>query len=614
MPRALYAVAAVYAALCVGLWPVPLLGLLHVESSAVVAGVGFFASGLAALSLFRRGEALGPVLGRLVALLVVPLGLLLASMLWRPNCGWAQGLGLFAVFTVPSVVLAVALAWALDAAVRRRRTWFVAVGLAVAALPVLWDLGLHPQFYTYNHVWGGVLGPIYDEELAVRPGLFWFRGLTLLWAAALGLFGARLRMGRGEARPQAARATAGALLLAVGLIGLAYAFAPRLGFNTPGWLIRERLGGHLATERFDIYYDPASLSPGELRVIADAHAYRYHQLWKALGVDVDERIATYLYRTYGPAPLRTVYATGDFERAYGVPLDTLAAAWEADVLAQPPDPEADELVARVFTRPSLFEQRCPHWVEPWKRAYRAGLRALAAGDADEAERLLERALADEPAQPSVLATWGRVMLAQGRAARVVKRLEAAVAEADTLAEATLWARLGDAYALSGDGAAADSAYERALAATPTYQRSSRAVLALRKRAEEEALAGLLGLEGAADRAARLGASEDPVARLLAGLLWAEAGDYAAAQRTLEGVAPRAVPEVEAERWRWLARFAHAADDRLGAIAYAERAAGAYTGQGATNAAAAQRDAAEALWWIVLREDPVLAPLPSAESR
>jgi Tfp pilus assembly protein PilF len=748
MPRALLAVAAVYAALCVGLWPVPLLGLLHVESSAVVAGVGFFASGLAALSLFRRGEALGPVLGRLVALLVVPLGLLLASMLWRPNCGWAQGLGLFAVFTVPSVVLAVALAWALDAAVRRRRTWFVAVGLAVAALPVLWDLGLHPQFYTYNHVWGGVLGPIYDEELAVRPGLFWFRGLTLLWAAALGLFGARLRMGRGEARPQAARATAGALLLAVGLIGLAYAFAPRLGFNTPGWLIRERLGGHLATERFDIYYDPASLSPGELRVIADAHAYRYHQLWKALGVDVDERIATYLYpdaatkaaltgarqtsvapvwlprpqmhlllsrfdasfghelvhvfsrefglpvlraslavglveglavaleppdglpppdarvasatryrddagllggtpgeavaarlsplgfwtgrgavsyttagsfvrylyRTYGPAPLRTVYATGDFERAYGVPLDTLAAAWEADVLAQPPDPEADELVARVFTRPSLFEQRCPHWVEPWKRAYRAGLRALAAGDADEAERLLERALADEPAQPSVLATWGRVMLAQGRAARVVKRLEAAVAEADTLAEATLWARLGDAYALSGDGAAADSAYERALAATPTYQRSSRAVLALRKRAEEEALAGLLGLEGAADRAARLGASEDPVARLLAGLLWAEAGDYAAAQRTLEGVAPRAVPEVEAERWRWLARFAHAADDRLGAIAYAERAAGAYTGQGATNAAAAQRDAAEALWWIVLREDPVLAPLPSAESR
>jgi len=780
MTKPYFVVAAVYAALCVGLWPVPLLGLLHVESSAVVAGVGFFASGLAALALFRRGALLWPVLGRMVALLLVPLVLLLLSMLWRPNCGWLQGLGLFIVFAVPSVVLAVALAWALDslpslrgAAVRWRRTWFVLIGLAVALLPVAWDLGLHPQFYTYNHVWGGVLGPIYDEELAIRPGLFWFRGLTLLWAAALVLFGARLRMWKGAASGQKGKTgedgerggddeaavspstpsslftpsrSAWALLLVVVLTGLAYVFAPRLGFNTPGWLIRERLGGHLATERFDIYYDPASLSEGELRVIADAHAYRYHQLWQTLGIDVGERIATYLYpdadtkaaltgagqtsvapvwlprpqmhllesrfddsfghelvhvfsrefglpvlraspavglveglavaleppdglpppdarvaaaaryrddagvlmgplgeavaerlgplgfwtgrgavsyttagsfvrylyRTHGAEPLRAVYATGNFEEAYGVPLDTLAAAWEADVLAQPPDPEAEELVARVFTRPSLFEQRCPHWVEPWKRAYRAGLSALAAGDAAEAEQHLERALADEPAQPSVLATWGRLMLAEGETEQAVERLEAAVAEADTLAAAVLWARLGDAYALAGDETAADSAYGRALTATPTYQRSSRAVLTLRRQAAPNVIAELLALEPAAERAERLEAMGTPVARLFAGLLWAEAGDYAAAQQVLEGVSSRAVAEVEPERWRWLARFAHAAGDRFGAIAYAEQAARVYTDRGASNAAARQRDLADALWWIVLREDPVLAPSLSGE--
>src|SRR5690606_24124557 len=113
--RPTLAVALVYAVLCAALWPWPLLGLLHVEASAVVAGVGFFASGLAALALFRRGEAFGPVLGRAVALLTVPLALLTLSLLWRPNCGYLQGLGLFVLFTVPSVALAVALAWALDA-------------------------------------------------------------------------------------------------------------------------------------------------------------------------------------------------------------------------------------------------------------------------------------------------------------------------------------------------------------------------------------------------------------------------------------------------------------------------------------------------------------------
>jgi tetratricopeptide (TPR) repeat protein len=201
---------------------------------------------------------------------------------------------------------------------------------------------------------------------------------------------------------------------------------------------------------------------------------------------------------------------------------------------------------------------------------------------------------------------------QGETERAIERLEAAVAEADTLAAATLWARLGDAHALGGNSGAADSAYMQALAKTPSYQRSSRAGLTLRRQAAPETIEVLLALEPAAERAERLGAMESPVARLLAGLLWAEAGDYAAAQQVLEGVAPRAVPEVAPERWRWLARFAHAAGDRFGAIAYAEQAAQAYADRGAPNAAAQQRDLADALWWIVLREDPVLAPSISGE--
>jgi tetratricopeptide (TPR) repeat protein len=274
------------------------------------------------------------------------------------------------------------------------------------------------------------------------------------------------------------------------------------------------------------------------------------------------------------------------------------------VLAQPPDPEAEELVARVFTRPSLFEQRCPHWVEPWKRAYRAGLSALAAGDIAQAALFFERALEDVPTQPDVLSAWGRLTLTRGETGRVIERLRAAV-ETDSLADATLWSRLGDAYALGGQVIDADSAYARAHDATPTYWRTTRAALALRRQLAPEALAVLLDVGPAPARAARLADYEAPEARVLAALLWAEAGDYAAARETLEDVRPQSVPGVAPERLVWLARFTYTAGDRLDAIAYAERAARAYDERGAPNAAAQQRDLADALRWVVLREDPAV---------
>ncbi len=736
------AVAVVYAVVCVALWPVPLLGLLHAESSAVIAGVGFFASGLAALALFRRGGGLSAVLLRLETLLIVPWALLTVSLLWRANCGYVQGLMLFLLFAVPSVALAVALAWALDATGwKRRGLWFVVIGLGAGLLPVAWDLGLHPQFYTYNHVWGGVLGPIYDEELAIRPGLFWFRGLTLLWMVALVMLGRRVRRRRerreeieeNEERTSLSSSEAWALLLVAALIGLAYLFAPRLGFNTTGEVIRERLGSHLATDRFDIYYDSTAVSPGELRVIADAHAYRYHQLRQALGVEVSERVATYLYpdaktkaaltgaaqtsvapvwlprpqmhllasrfessfghelvhvfsrefggilraspavglveglavafeppdglpppdqqvsaaarygaglgteplgsalasrlsplgfwtgrgavsytttgsfvadlyRRYGAEPLRQVYASGDFESVYGLPLDTLAAQWAARLDSLPDDPEAVALVERRFTRPSLFERRCPHYVEPWLRAYRTGNTALAAGDADEALQHFGRSIEADATKPWPLAAWGRLMLARDETDHVIERLEAAVAAADTLADPVLLSRLGDAYQLAGDFTEADAVYQRAWDETPSYRREARAMLRLRRDLSADALRILLASDPPGVRAARLAETSTAAAKMLAGLLWAEAGDYAAAQAILEEAS---VPGGQPERLAWTARFAHAAGDRLAAAAAAEWAAMEYDERGAIHAAAQQRDYAEALWWLILREDPVL---------
>lgn len=271
------------------LWPVPLLGLLHAESSAVVAFTAFFVAGLSSIALFSRGERLAPVLLWQVGALAIPLVLLTVTLLWRPNCAYPEGLLFYALFPVPTVLLAVALAFALVRwDILWRRGWLVLIGLGICIAGPIYDVGFHPQFYTYNHIFGGVLGPIYDEELAVRSGLFAFRGLTLLWAGSLMLVGF-LR----DSLRRTVVAVAATIVVLV--IGLAYAFSAEIGLNTTVEVIEEALPGRLSTPHFDIYYDPQVMTAAELKAVADEHEFRYHQLSAALDVEVDGRILSFIY-------------------------------------------------------------------------------------------------------------------------------------------------------------------------------------------------------------------------------------------------------------------------------------------------------------------------------
>lgn len=284
------AVALVYGAVGVGLLFVPLFNLLHVESAAVIAGVAFFAAGLAALAAFTRGASFRRVVVEQEVLLFLPLAFLTASLVWVDNCDYVRGLLFYALFPGISVALAVALAWALTGIeARPKKTLFACVGMVMLLGGVLSDIGWNPQFYTYNHVFGGVLGPIYDEELAVRPGLFVFRGLSLLWAVLFWYVGT---MGRRTERAARDLPVLAAVMLSIGLL---YLFSARLGMTSPAWYIQEQLGGHYASERFDLYYDPASLEPSEVERIIQDHEFRYHQIAAVLNSEPEGRVQSYLY-------------------------------------------------------------------------------------------------------------------------------------------------------------------------------------------------------------------------------------------------------------------------------------------------------------------------------
>ena len=266
--------------------PVPLLGILQAESSAVAALVVYFATGAATVFSFRRN-----VSGRFVALrsaivAVVPMLVLTLSLLWRPNCGWLQGLGLYWLFVGPSALLAVSIATFCCRRTRRPIASFLAISVVLLVAKPVIDIGFYPQFYTYNQIFGAILGPVYDEELYVGPGLLWFRFGTVLWAVLI--FG----FARASSSP---RVTLQRILPAT-LLVLLYFFAPRLGLHASYEAIERELGQTVETAHFVTHYAATDrLDSSQVRLLASVQEYRYTVLASKLEAQVSGKIHVYLY-------------------------------------------------------------------------------------------------------------------------------------------------------------------------------------------------------------------------------------------------------------------------------------------------------------------------------
>ena len=565
------------------LWPVPVFGVLHAESSAVLAGVGCFAAALTSAGAFGRGEGLARVARVQLGAVAVPLALMTASLVWRPNCGYLLGLGLFATMVPPSVLLGTAAAYAATAFQMRWPRLTLALGLAAVAVGgTLWSLLLHPQLFVYNPVFGGVLGPVYDQELALRPGLAAAAAQTLLMAVALVALGGWRRARSG--------ATGGLALVAGAALAASAALAGPLGI-----VQTERGLGAALSARVDLgpvvlHLDPET-SPAERRRLAGEVLFRFETLSAALGVRPDAPVQVYLYPdadakaaligsretsvvpvwlatpqvhmladevprslghemvhvlarefgmpvvraspavglveglavaleppdglpspaaqvragvalaaagvpaeaggiespagavrrtmspggfwtsragvaytangafarwlldTRGAAPFRRAYRTGSFEGAYGASLADLADEWAADLLRQPVEPEALAVARWRFSRPSLFEVRCPHWVPPAVRLARDGWQTWEEGATARAAALFTDAVRRDPYRLGALEGRFQTRLALGQGPGAGD-LRLARALADSLPEPGALRHLADVRRLvDGRGAA-----------------------------------------------------------------------------------------------------------------------------------------------------------------
>ncbi len=697
--------AAAYLGLGLLLAPIPLLNVLQAESAAVVALAAYFISGGAAVRAFdATSMSVWQVMGRQAAALLVPLAVLLLAQAWAPNCTLGQGLLFYVLFPGITVVFAVAVAYLLRGLPVSRPGWVLSGlgGLLVVAGP-LYDLGLHPQFYTYNHVFGGVLGPIYDEQLAVRPGLFAFRGLTLLWALLAVLLGHRVR-GRGSW---------GAVLACALVLGTGYAFSAALGINTTAASLQERLGGHTRTPRFDLYYDSTQVDAAAAADLAAAHEAEYDWVRRRLGLEADAerpRIRSYIYpnpdtkgrltgarttsvtpvwldtpqvhllrdrvsqslghelahvvsrpyglpglkaswapgliegwavaleppspgpppddlvRTaaqsdttttlaaeagavaqrlspwgfwtsrgpvsyatmgsfvrylldqYGAARLRRVYAWGNFETVYGRSLGTLANEWAAHLRRAPAvSRAAHDVVTRQFTRPSLFETDCPHYVPPARRHYQTAQRAARRRDTTEMVQHLARALDAQPRYAAAHAALARHRLAQGRPDAVWRQIDTLSAAARTV---PLQVAGADAAVLRRAPDTARALYAQARAQAPDYAHDLRARLALRDAiADRPSVVRVLTSAGSAAAQARRLAdtgAQDAEVRAWRAVRWMDARRYRRALPLWEGLGvpvragrPRAWHRAwELQRAAWGAKAALRADSTAAARRWA----------------------------------------------
>ena len=178
---------SVYLVIAFALMLFPITRVVHAESSAIVAGCAFFLTGLC-LIRSRTGLSYAALAASILASLI-PFLILSVTTLFAVECGcsaYLQGSFIYFLFVPPSVLLGIALATFITSRkVRKPTLIFVVTGVVLATIPVVLTLRFFPQFYVYNHVFGGVLGPIYDDQLYIRSGLVVFRVLTLLWAVLL---------------------------------------------------------------------------------------------------------------------------------------------------------------------------------------------------------------------------------------------------------------------------------------------------------------------------------------------------------------------------------------------------------------------------------------------
>jgi hypothetical protein len=310
---------ALLAALAVAMAATPLTALLAFESSFLLGIAAALAGAhLGAERVFVARRGLAPseadradahparaVLGlharataRVLALLVLPLGILSLNALRVKNCDLATGLAWYAL--LPGLTAATGAAAGVCAGLATRRR----IGGTLAALAILllsvgwgvWRFYAAPPVFGFDPFVGYFPGSLYDEEIPITSALLGARSLHLTGALAALLIAAGLLDGRRLRLTLRARAlaplAAGLALAALWVAARAWA-QPELAPDARS--LARVLDGARETDHLTLRYASGGPWARDIALHARDFEFRWTELRQTLGTAPDGKITCWLF-------------------------------------------------------------------------------------------------------------------------------------------------------------------------------------------------------------------------------------------------------------------------------------------------------------------------------
>lgn len=322
---------------------VPLFNYLGYEFAAAMTVPAALVSGLLTLAFLDEHRSrpltrrtwlyvIGDYLLINTLLLLIPLSVMALNALAVKNCSLPDGLALFLLLPMVTMVFSVALALVVGSVFRRKRTLFVVLTAGILLhVPAVTVAG--PSLFAYNPVLGFFPGITYDEAVVEMPTLLLFRGLTLLAALTLiALFAAGLRVWdpakplRGTVSELAGtfrqeRVLWSCVLLGTSLLVTAWMWRSPLGFQHSADDIRTMLGRRSASDHFVFYYSGDDLTAAEVRRLKDEAEHH----WTTVAERLRRRTAS------GPIDVY-LYPSASVKRRYlGSATTNIARPWMGEV-------------------------------------------------------------------------------------------------------------------------------------------------------------------------------------------------------------------------------------------------------------------------------------------
>lgn len=309
---------------------VPLLNYLGFEFSLLTAIIAGFLCGLLAVLHWKQLLPAGDdelwhfvrtVLTGSCAIVLVPLVVMSANAFFVKNCSYSQGIRLYILFVVPSVIFCVSLAiFASLVAKRYKKLLYVFLFVLILA-HVPYVTFTRPQIFAFNPIVGYFPGFTYDEKLEAEMRLLVYRigtlaaSALLLTICAANLWARKRSRTEDDSKVKPLRYGAISVFCLVVCGGL-YAISDEIGLSSSSSFIARELGGIQHTRHFRIVYPVKSMTPEKLGQIIVLHEYLFDNLRSEFQVNPERPITVFLYASAGQKGRLIGAARTDFTKPW----------------------------------------------------------------------------------------------------------------------------------------------------------------------------------------------------------------------------------------------------------------------------------------------------------